>query len=191
MYGHADCAFVRQKGHAHGRRRGHALGRRYGRASAASLAKRFTVERIRLNSGGYTSGGRYYGTGAPLFAVTDSETDRTTEVRAGSAKEARQKVMETVFGPPPKNPLHAEARDLRKQLHAEALKESDPPAGLIASLKGQVEALAAKVHAANPSDISWRFYNKDMETLPERGRYVMGGLHRAMGMVEGAAERLR
>jgi hypothetical protein len=155
------------------------------------MTKRFTVERIRLDSGGYDSRGRYFGTGAPLFSVTDNETDKTTEVRAGSAKLAREKVMQGLFGPPPKNPMHGEARTLSESLYAEALKESSPPQPLLQQYKADVFALASKVRASNPTDRAWTYYDKDIASMPESGRYAMGSLHRAAQMIEGAAERIR
>lgn len=80
------------------RARNRTLRRRYGRASSSSMTKRFVVTRIPLNSDGYTSSGQYYGRGAPLFSVMDNETEREETVRASSAKAARQKVVDGVFG---------------------------------------------------------------------------------------------
>ena len=36
---------------------------------------KLSVRRTRLNAGGYTSRGRYFGTGAPLFNVTGDDAD--------------------------------------------------------------------------------------------------------------------
>jgi len=153
------------------------------------MAKRFTVERIRLNSGGYTSSGRYYGTGAPLFAVTDAETDRTTEVRASSAKAARQQVMESVFGPPPKNPLQGEANALQKAIGGEVYGGAKPAVAM--AYRSQLEGLAARVRAVNPTDRAWTYYDKDMDAVDEQSPYAFGKLHSAAGMIAGAAERIR
>jgi hypothetical protein len=158
------------------------------------MTKRFTVERIRLDRGGYTSAGRYYGTGAPLFSVTDTETDRTTEVRASSAKAARQKVMEGVFGPPPKNPLQGEARVLSRALYTEVVKNMDHPKrdrALAMGFQSQIEGLAARVRAANPSDRAWPSYDKDMAQVDPESPYAFGKLHSASQMIAGAAERIR
>jgi hypothetical protein len=38
-----------------------------------AFAGKLSIERERLNSGGYTSGGRYFGTGAPLFRVSGED----------------------------------------------------------------------------------------------------------------------
>ncbi len=162
-------------------RRGSALQRRYGRAAA--MTKRFTVTRIRLNSGGYDSRGRYFGTGAPLFSVMDNETERETEVRASSAKAAREKVMESVFGPPPKNDLQGAARVLSKALYAELVNGGGYlSSAAIEKYKLQVEALAAKVRALTPSDRAWDYFDKEMDA---------GKLHGATQMIAGAAERLK
>lgn len=74
------------------------LRRRYGRArtdvaGAKHLIKRFPVERMHLDSGGYHRG-HYYGAGAPLFRVDDEDTGKTHVVRARDAKEARSKAID-------------------------------------------------------------------------------------------------
>ncbi len=66
---------------------------RKGFARKPASVRRFEVTRIRLSSQGYTSGGRYYGTGAPLFAVYDRQTGQSYELRAPSAQEARRRVV--------------------------------------------------------------------------------------------------
>lgn len=76
-----------------------ALRRRYGRArfdvpGSKQLAARFPVRRIRLDRGGYASGGRYYGSGAPLFSVYDEDTGKEHVTRARDAREARAKAIE-------------------------------------------------------------------------------------------------
>lgn len=163
------------------------LRHRYGRAAGAT--KRFVVTRIRLNSGGYDSGGRYYGGGAPLFSVEDVETGREETVRASSAKVAREKIMEGVFGPPPKNPFQGEARVLSKAIAAEPYGKSKP--AVARQYKAQLEALSARVRRANPDDRAWGFYDKDMAALDEESSYAFGKLHSAAQMIEGAAERIR
>lgn len=72
--------------------RGKRYGLSIGNVSPVS-AKRFPVARVRLNRNGYDSHGRYYGTGAPLFEVSDEDDDLTTRVRAASAAEARKKAI--------------------------------------------------------------------------------------------------
>lgn len=51
------------------------------------------IERIRLNSGGYTSFGRYFGQGDPLFHVTDDEGDVDFHVRAADRNAAKREVL--------------------------------------------------------------------------------------------------
>ncbi len=47
-------------------RDGASMGRRSGHALDKSLPFKFRLYRIPINSGGYDSGGAYWGTGAPL-----------------------------------------------------------------------------------------------------------------------------
>lgn len=54
--------------------------------------RRFTVTRVRLDSGGYDSGGRYYGRGAPLFSVEDHYDGRTMQLRAKDKTAAKAKI---------------------------------------------------------------------------------------------------
>ena len=51
------------------------------------------LQRIRLDSGGYDSGGAYWGIGAPLYVATDHE-DVTLFVRGSSRDQAKQAVRE-------------------------------------------------------------------------------------------------
>lgn len=45
-----------------------------GRASyGPTLSGKVRLERVYLNSGGYDSGGAYWGTGAPLYCASDSD----------------------------------------------------------------------------------------------------------------------
>jgi hypothetical protein len=54
---------------------------------------RLEVFRQRLDRGGYTSYGRYYGIGAPLFSVYDEKSGDHFMVRASDANDAREKVL--------------------------------------------------------------------------------------------------
>lgn len=58
----------------------------------SARVRRYRVDRIPLNSGGYTSSGRYYGNvrGTSIFDVTDTETNEAVVIRAKDAKEARE-----------------------------------------------------------------------------------------------------
>lgn len=58
-----------------------------------SAIDRYTVERVRLNQGGYDRRGRYFGTGERLFVVTDEETGKTMHVRASDAASARASAL--------------------------------------------------------------------------------------------------
>lgn len=55
--------------------------------------KRYRVDRVPLNRGGYDPSGRYYGTGAPLYEVTDTHSGTFQRVRASNAKEARERAL--------------------------------------------------------------------------------------------------
>ncbi len=69
------------------------------RAKAASTAraikarqavtKHYRAERIRLNSGGYDSRGRYFGTGQKLYQVTSTKDGTNHLLRAPSAAKAK------------------------------------------------------------------------------------------------------
>jgi hypothetical protein len=50
------------------------------------------LERVRLNREGYTSSGRYYGTGAPLYRATSSVTNESLEFRAADRTAAKSKL---------------------------------------------------------------------------------------------------
>jgi hypothetical protein len=50
------------------------------------------LERVSINRQGYDSHGRYWGTGAPLYAVHVPDTRIYEHVRASSAKDARAKL---------------------------------------------------------------------------------------------------
>lgn len=50
-----------------------------GRANAGTAAPeyvRWTLQRVRLNSGGYDSGGAYWGHGQPLYWASNGDTER-------------------------------------------------------------------------------------------------------------------
>jgi len=51
-------------------------------------ASRFHIERVRLNRGGYSDAGRYFGVGAPVFEVFDKEANEYGAVRARDKKAA-------------------------------------------------------------------------------------------------------
>ena len=50
------------------------------------------AEHVRINRGGYDSGGRYWGTGEKLYNVYDTDGDFYEHVRASSAAEAKRKL---------------------------------------------------------------------------------------------------
>jgi len=54
--------------------------------------RKLYTERVRLDRQGYTRGGQYYGTGAPLYRVSDDEGNETV-VRAASSKLAKENAL--------------------------------------------------------------------------------------------------
>jgi len=52
------------------------------------------LERIRLNRGGYTSRGQYFGVGQPLYRVTDEEGSIDHHIRARDRADAKTVVRE-------------------------------------------------------------------------------------------------
>jgi len=53
---------------------------------------KLTIERIRLDRQGYTRGGKYFGTGAPLFDVYDEDYDVFFQIRARDRDAAKRLV---------------------------------------------------------------------------------------------------
>lgn len=57
------------------------------------MQAKFTLQRIRLNSGGYTSKGVYFGTGAPLYYYADHATGEIASyLRAYDRKDAKDRI---------------------------------------------------------------------------------------------------
>jgi hypothetical protein len=175
-----------------------ALRKRYGRATSA-MTRRFEVTRVRLDSGGYDSGGRYYGSGPPLFHVYDKETEKEETVRAADAKSARQKVMTGIFGPPPKNSYMGEAKAISNEITAElnrgvSLSYKDHP--LVQKYREKLNAVTARLRPLTASDPAWEYYDKHMDRAAddESSRHTSYALHQlrdASQMIAGAADRLK
>jgi hypothetical protein len=60
------------------------------RQAAATYSGRVHVQRVRLNSGGYTDSGCYFGTGAPLYCIWDDDYICSDHVRAYDRADALQ-----------------------------------------------------------------------------------------------------
>lgn len=58
-----------------------------------SITKRYTVELVHLNKGGYDKHGRYFGVGQKLYCIYDNELWKHYYVRARSASEARREFL--------------------------------------------------------------------------------------------------
>jgi hypothetical protein len=50
------------------------------------------LQRVRLNSGGYDSGGAYWGLGAPLYAYFDESGEFSHCIRASSRQKAKEAI---------------------------------------------------------------------------------------------------
>lgn len=61
------------------------------RRAAKAYTGRVYVRRERLNQGGYTSRGCYFGTGEPLYFITDYDGLHSDHVRATCREEALDK----------------------------------------------------------------------------------------------------
>lgn len=62
--------------------------------------EKIALERIRLDAGGYTRGGRYFGTGEPLWSYEVDLGGRVVHgyIRATSRGKAREAVAEILSG---------------------------------------------------------------------------------------------
>lgn len=77
---------------------GASMGRRtVGRDSVAGAKPRLYVQRVRLDSGGYDSGGAYWGHGAALWRISDNDLFETY-LRAATREAAKRKVLAEVPG---------------------------------------------------------------------------------------------
>jgi hypothetical protein len=66
---------------------------RTGKAGAANGEKLY-LRRVRIDSGGYDSGGAYWGLGAPLFAWENVDGDRSGYLRAANREAAKAALRE-------------------------------------------------------------------------------------------------
>ena len=123
--------------------------------------------------------------------MLDNETGKESEVRARDARDARDKAMVEVFGPPAKNPLHAAIRKLSKELYDEVVRGTRATEAQVEMFRARVATLAEKVWPSNPKDRAWEYYDEYMDGRHKSGPYALGQLHRAIGMVAGAEERSR
>lgn len=107
--------------------------------------RKINIRRERLNHGGYTRSGHYFGTGAPLFQIEDDETGRTLYIRARD----RAAAIKAVNLEDPSNPSNSELRYFWSKVN-----EARPnPIGTKTVLLGvaALGALAAVFYAVNAS----------------------------------------
>lgn len=69
------------------------MGRRESYAKPGGALRLF---RVRINRGGYDSGGAYWGIGAPLFCAFDPEGDTRVYVRASCRRDAAQRLARSM-----------------------------------------------------------------------------------------------
>jgi hypothetical protein len=55
----------------------------------------FSLRRVRLNSGGYDSRGRYFGIGAPLFRYVSEDGSIDDEIRGKDREDAKDEIRRT------------------------------------------------------------------------------------------------
>lgn len=76
-------------------RYGAPMGRRSYAAHDGNGVPRLSLQRVRLNSGGYDSGGAYWGHGEPLYVATDGDGIEVF-VRSSDRKRAKEAVAALV-----------------------------------------------------------------------------------------------
>lgn len=64
------------------------------RHDSSATAPKFTLQRVRINSGGYDAGGAYWGLGQPLYWYSDENGDITAYLRAPTREAAKAKIRE-------------------------------------------------------------------------------------------------
>lgn len=119
--------------------------------SAASfpmkLDKSIHITRVRINYQGYDSGGRYYGSGAPLYEVYSDDSHDSVTLRAAGPSEVRA----LLINPPQSSPFYWEIRSfwdkVDKARNHEQYRYGNPinPAAKLLLITGGVIAAAVVV----------------------------------------------
>ena len=66
---------------------------------APAAPRKYSLERVKLDAGGYEKGnGRYWGTGQPLYRVTNNESGASSEFRAKDLPAARTAMQQWIAG---------------------------------------------------------------------------------------------
>lgn len=74
------------------RRRGASMGRVDKPSTLPATPRKFNLRRVRINSGGYDSGGAYWGIGAPLYWASTVEGETEFFFRAPGRAAAKNEV---------------------------------------------------------------------------------------------------
>lgn len=61
-------------------------------AGAAPASAKFTLQRVRIDSGGYDPGGAYWGIGAPLYWYATDDGEVSSYLRASTRTGAKAKI---------------------------------------------------------------------------------------------------
>lgn len=133
---------------------------------------RLYAEHVRLNQGGYTSPGRYFGQGPKLYRVSDETGEVDVYVRAPNAVQARalvqQKLNERSARPSSRNQETGELYPFR-QHHMRAL-------GAVGAAhdEGQARACAGKLRLVHlPASRNWCFkLGNDVVRLTARQEFL-------------------
>lgn len=75
-------------------RRGAAMGRSDRPSLCPMVSRKFYLQRVRLDSGGYDSGGAYWGVGVPLYWATCESGSIDFFLRAASRDDAKAEVIQ-------------------------------------------------------------------------------------------------
>lgn len=95
----ASYATNAQAGYMGDPKRGAAMGRPSIKPAAPVVAPvRVTLQRVRLNAGGYDQAGAYWGHGAPLYWAATDDGALDTTLRANSRDEAKERVRAIMPG---------------------------------------------------------------------------------------------
>ena len=115
----------------------------------------------------------------------------------------RGRALRQRYGSPRAHPYKVLASKLSTAITKEMNKGNpdfgtrEAPLPVINKFEDKVIALADTVRALNPTDMAWRFYDKDIIEFARykhhsyERKYALGKLRQLVQMVEGAASRMK